>query len=171
MTMVDLDPVDELLARERIRDTLAQYSRGVDRCDADLLKSVYHPGALDLHGSVDGPASDYVDYLLEKMLNGPVATQHLLGHSSIEFRSADSAHVETYYLSYHLEEDAEGERIDSTGGRYCDEFTLRDGAWKIDRRTVVVDWTLVSRGVMTFPGSDRFHRGSRSHDDPGYRQD
>ncbi|MER7684935.1 nuclear transport factor 2 family protein [Streptomyces sp. NPDC097610] len=170
MVTADLNPVEELLARERIRDTLARYSRGVDRCDAELLKSVYHPEALDLHGSVDGPASDYADYLLEKMMNGPVATHHLLGHSCIEFGSADSAHVETYFVARHLEEDSEGERVDSAGGRYCDDFALRDGAWKIQRRTVVVDWNLVSRGVMPFPGSDKFRRGVRSHDDPGYAQ-
>lgn len=171
MAKTALDPIDALLARELIRDTLARYSRGVDRCDAELLKSVYHPDALDLHGSVDGPASDYVDYLLEKMLNGPVATHHILGHSLFDFSSADSAHVETYFVAHQLERDSHGERVDSAGGRYCDDFSLRDGEWRIARRQVVVDWTLVSRGTMPFPGSEKFRHGLRSHDDPAYSAD
>jgi SnoaL-like domain len=168
MANADVDPLEGPMARELIRDTLACYCRGVDRLDAELLKSVYHPDALDFHGSVDGPAWDYADYLLDKLRNGPVATHHLLGHSYFEFDSAHSAHVETYFVAHHLEKDSDGERVDAAGGRYCDHFTLRDGAWKIARRTVAVDWTLVTRGIMPFPGSDRFHRGVRSHDDPAY---
>jgi SnoaL-like domain len=40
---------DELADREAIRDCLYRYSRGVDRCDEDMLRSVYWEDAFDDH--------------------------------------------------------------------------------------------------------------------------
>ena len=37
--------VDDLVARERIRDVIHRYARGVDRRDYELVRSCYHPGA------------------------------------------------------------------------------------------------------------------------------
>ncbi|MCB2109209.1 MAG: nuclear transport factor 2 family protein, partial [Rhodobacteraceae bacterium] len=36
-----------LLDKEEIRDVLMRYGRGVDRADADLLRSCYHPDAIE----------------------------------------------------------------------------------------------------------------------------
>ena len=43
-----MDVLDELAAREAIRQQLCNYGRGVDRRDRDLLRSVWHDdGTLD----------------------------------------------------------------------------------------------------------------------------
>src|SRR5579862_3908887 len=45
---------DELADREAIRDCLYRYCRGVDRCDMELLRSAYWPGAMDTHTGFKG---------------------------------------------------------------------------------------------------------------------
>ena len=40
----------ELGDQQAIRDVLARYWRGIDRGDADLVRSTYHPDARDAHG-------------------------------------------------------------------------------------------------------------------------
>ena len=37
-------------ARDEIRELLTRYCRGVDRMDAELIASAYHPDAIDEHG-------------------------------------------------------------------------------------------------------------------------
>lgn len=54
----------ELADPEAIRDCLMRYCRGVDRCDASLLRGVYWPGAVDDHGTFIGAAEDFIEYLL-----------------------------------------------------------------------------------------------------------
>ena len=39
-----------LLDKQEIHEVLMRYCRGIDRCDAELLHSVYHPDATDDHG-------------------------------------------------------------------------------------------------------------------------
>ena len=46
--------VEELLAKQEIRDVLMRYSRAIDRMDSELLASVYHPGADEHGGSSTG---------------------------------------------------------------------------------------------------------------------
>ena len=46
--------IDELLAKQEIRDALMRYSRGIDLLDPDLVKSAYHPDAYDDHGTFKG---------------------------------------------------------------------------------------------------------------------
>ena len=41
-----------LLDKQEIHEVLMRYCRGIDRCDAELLHSVYHPDATDDHGTV-----------------------------------------------------------------------------------------------------------------------
>ncbi|MEY3566868.1 MAG: hypothetical protein RLZ19_882, partial [Actinomycetota bacterium] len=46
--------IDEVVAREHIRDVVYRYARGVDRRDFDLVRSCYHPDATDDHGPFTG---------------------------------------------------------------------------------------------------------------------
>jgi SnoaL-like domain len=42
-----------LLDESAIRQLLARYSRAIDRRDYELLRSCYHPDAVDEHGGAD----------------------------------------------------------------------------------------------------------------------
>src|SRR5262245_17777267 len=51
---VDAPAVRVLLDKQAIQEVLARYCRGVDRADLELLRSVYHPDAIDNHGTFNG---------------------------------------------------------------------------------------------------------------------
>ena len=61
--MTDSLRVQELLDRLDIRDRVAQLARGMDRHDADLMASAYHPDAYEDHGSFRGLAPDFIEHV------------------------------------------------------------------------------------------------------------
>ena len=92
--------IEELCAKEDIRDCLRRYARGVDRADRDLLKGTYWPEATESHaGRFEGLAHDFVEGVLPQLLEGKGLAQKLLGQSYIELLG-EHANVETYFFSY-----------------------------------------------------------------------
>lgn len=163
------------IAREEIRNVLANYARGVDRADAALLKSCYHPDATEEHGGVfAGSAMDYVESALPR-LRGLAPMQHLLGSSHIEL-AGNVAWVETYVWTFLRVATARGDMDTITGGRLFDRFEFRDRAWKIAHRRTVFDWnrdTPANEGWvngMFKPGSPGMLLGAKAPDDPTYRR-
>jgi hypothetical protein len=64
--MDDLErTVGELKDRQDILDCLMRYSRGVDRLDRELLRSAYHPDAVDDHGMFAGGRDAFVDWVVD----------------------------------------------------------------------------------------------------------
>lgn len=130
-----------LLARNEILEVLARYARGVDRADAELLKSCYHADATEEHGgNFTGNAHEYVDGAVPR-IRRMGTMQHLLGSSHVEFDAGGAvAWVETYvwtFVRFHHD----GQLTDTfTGGRLVDRFERRDGAWRIAHRRTVFDW-------------------------------
>ena len=96
---------------------LARYARGVDRADAALLKSCYHPDAIEEHGgNYTGNAIEYVDGAIPR-IRALGQMQHLLGTSHVEF-DGDVAWVETYILTFLRMARPDGSSLDTfTGGR------------------------------------------------------
>jgi hypothetical protein len=167
--------LERLLAKEEIRDVLARYARGVDRADGALLKSCYHPDAIEEHGgNFTGNAFEYVDGAIPR-IRAMGAMQHLLGTSHMEF-DGDVAWVETYVVTF-ARLTAAGGSIDTfTGGRLIDRFERRDGAWKISHRRTIFDWnrdTPSHEGWCnalfdtTKPG---MRLGCKGEDDPSYER-
>src|SRR5262249_14862364 len=93
--------LQELEDREAIRHVLYTYARGVDRCDADILKErVYFADATDLHGwTFGGNAHEFVDHVLELLRHNPI-NRHMISNPNIEL-DGDRAFVESYYISTH----------------------------------------------------------------------
>jgi hypothetical protein len=165
--------LERMLARDEIYEVLARYARGVDRADADLLKSCYHADAIEEHGgNYTGNAFDYVDGAVPRIrLMG--AMQHLLGSSHIEF-DANVAWVETYLWTF-ARFAADGKSTDTfTGGRLIDRFEFRAGHWKIAHRRTVFDWnrdTPTSEGWCTGlfdPTKPGMHLGRKDPGDLSY---
>ena len=52
--------VDDLLAKEEIREVILRYARGIDRMDFDLVSACYHPDAYDDHGTFQGNVPDFI---------------------------------------------------------------------------------------------------------------
>jgi len=162
------DVITRLAAKDEIRELLYRYCRAIDRCDAELLESVYHPDALDEHtiGDVGLPAADFRRRVIPHVQADWESTQHLLGNMSISL-DGEVAHAETYFVAHHVRHpDPEGRQLlDVLGGRYVDHLERRDGEWRLSRRTVVQDW----QETRTFnPGPFELHPSRRDRLDPGY---
>lgn len=151
MGTTQMDEIAHLLAEREIRRRLLDYCRGIDRCDADLVASVYHPDATDDHGGFKGLGLDFARYATEKLRAHARATTHVIGDSIIEFRDDRTADVETPVLAWHRCRDADGDYLERFGGRYFDTFEQRDGAWKITHRLVTHDWDAFERVQPAFP--------------------
>lgn len=138
--------------RAQIETALYNYARGVDRKDWDLVRSVYHDGAIDRHGDFQGDADMFVAYLRQRH-EGIEQSIHFISNILIEPIGPDRALVESYYYclqrlaNSRSAEKAFGKVLVSDGetlqlivsGRYIDEFALRDSRWAIARRTVTFD--------------------------------
>ena len=160
--------LQRLLDEREIERRLADYCRGVDRGDAELVASVYHPDGTDDHGSFRGLGIDFAAYVTRRLAERYDATMHTVTNAVIDFTGPDTAQVECYVCARHRRADDQGAVLETFGGRYIDRFERRDGRWKIGHRTVVHEWDKVEHVEPAYP-PDRFVRGSRSRDDPSYR--
>lgn len=126
-------------ALARLQDTLAIcdllycYARGVDRRDLDLVRSCFAPDC-SYEGSL---ASGTIGDMLAAL---PVAwtrydtTLHFMSEPQVVIEG-ESARSETPTVAYHvLPEPGAGLRI--VGVRYLDDWTRRDGRWRIAHRRV-----------------------------------
>ncbi len=70
---------DELADREAIKDCLYRYSRGIDRCDMELLRSAYWPGAMDTHTGFKGTIEEFIAWA-EPRLHAMEQNMHMIGN-------------------------------------------------------------------------------------------
>jgi hypothetical protein len=152
-----------------IRRLLATYCRAIDRCDAELLRTVYWPDAVDNHGIFNGNAMEFVDFILP-MLRTMRCTTHSISTVLIEL-DGDVARAETYVQAYHDAPGPEG-RVDIVvGGRYLDRIERRNGVWRIAHRQFVMDWNqnLASTAQWDGPLYGALDvRGANDRADPSY---
>ena len=127
--------IDELVDREEIREAMAQYARGIDRQDADLVRDAYWPDGWDAHGSHEGTPEEFVAFVQEHW--PAFRMQHIFGQHRIEV-AGSRANVETHFVAHHRLLETGVEYL--LGGRYNDRFEKRDGVWKVRHRVVVFDW-------------------------------
>ena len=161
----------KLLDDREIRRRLLDYCRGIDRCDAELVASVYHLDATDDHGSFKGLGSDFAVYATATLLANMEATLHFLGDSIIDYDdSGDVAFVETYVKAEHRRSDEQGPFLERFGGRYVDRFERRNNEWKIANRICIREWDAKERIELAFP-PNRFTEGRRGdRTDPAYQR-
>lgn len=158
MSDADSD-LQDLLDRRDIHDVLTRYSRALDRCDVELMKTVYWPDGTDSHGVFDGNAAEFAEFIVREIQNWFEVTMHGLMNVHIEI-AGNRAAVETYLFAYHKVRADKAEEIFGSrymqmfagkgldpdhhhfyfGGRYLDRFEKRDGEWRILNRQVVMDW-------------------------------
>lgn len=169
-------PESEILAiidKEKIREVLYRYARGIDRGDEEILKSVFHEDAIDEHASAFiGNAYDWCRFAAQQHPQIH-SLQHFICNSLIELKG-DHAFVESYGFAFHrLEKD--GAPFDCfMGVRLLDRFEKRNGEWKIAHRRVILDWSrdvemseTWGRGVLGSPEVGAY-RGKRDKSDPSY---
>jgi SnoaL-like protein len=161
-----IDPVEMrgLLDRLAITEQIYRYCRAVDRLDIPLGHSVFHEDATADYGDslYQGDGRGVIDFIC-------AAHQLALNHShqvcnSIIALAGDRAGSETYFHSAtRLMQDGKVIQI-RVWGRYLDEWSRRDGQWRIDKRLTVFDFDEI-REVTEMVRRDG---GSRDRTDPSY---
>ncbi len=162
----------DLLDRAAIREVLARYCRAADRCDEELLRSCYHPDALDRHGRFAGPAGDFASWVIQVQRTTSITTQHAVSNVVIELSGA-TAWVESAFMATHVRpavEGFEGPFLDTFWGRYVDRFEQRDGVWAIAAREVVHDWSERRTCGPRMPHADAYRAGRRDRGDRSYER-
>jgi hypothetical protein len=155
-----------LADKQAIYEVILRYCRGIDRLDMELVRSCYHPGAIDHHTNFEGDVDEFVVWV-EEALRRLAGTMHLVGNHLVELDGA-AARSETYCTAFHWADP--GSSIDNvtTGMRYVDTFERRDGEWRIAERFALREWIRMEpnqRGADPLEGPT----GTRDRSDPVYR--
>jgi hypothetical protein len=138
-----MTPIEALLAKEEIRELVLLYSRGVDRKDGALLRTLYTADSTDTHGdSFDGPAEAYCDFLERAFPHMRYSGHHVCNHLiSVD---GDTGNGEVYALAVHIIPDGQGGWMeDLMAVRYIDNYRKEaDGRWRFAKRLVTYDMKL-----------------------------
>jgi SnoaL-like domain len=192
MAAVSSRTLGELADRHEIAEIRARYCRGIDRCDVELLRSVFWDDAAVHYGIFDGPAREFADLTVQTVRDSCQATMHLIANASLQLQDPE-ARGETYVLAYHSMSSVEniGELLEDpglaafkheltgnkapcsfvVGGRYLDIFARRGREWRIQERSYVWDWcdlgppNLLFRAMNT---ATRLQVGRRDVNDRSY---
>jgi hypothetical protein len=152
--------LQEVVDRQKIYDVLTRYCRALDRCDVELMKSVYWEDGFDDHGVFAGNAQAFAEFIIREIQEWFEVTMHAIMNVHMEL-DGNTAWTESYLFAYHR---VKGDRrkIEDVfgatylkqfvgagepapqdffyGGRYVDRLEKRAGLWRIAKRTVVMDW-------------------------------
>lgn len=156
----------ELADRMALRHLADAYGHAIDRRDYALLRTLYHPDAVDDHAPYyTGSASGFIDWLPGMMANWQ-ATMHTV-MSALYAIDGDRAEGELATRAWHLTLD--GTRQFIAWGRYTDHYEKRDGIWRFARRSLILDHAedLPANAGDDF-GSEGVGTGKAGADDPVY---
>lgn len=158
----------QLVDKQAITQLLHRYCRGVDRCDVDLIRSVYHEGSVDNHGYWTGSGHDFAEFIVGRLTEANTATLHSVTNVLVEL-DGDAAACEAHVYASMVRRGGELAMADFFAGRYLDRLERRNGQWGVVERRVVMDWV---RSGPVGPGSgwpvplEGFAAGARTPDDP-----
>jgi hypothetical protein len=158
----DANVLQTLIDKEAIRELVLLYSRGVDRKDGALLRTLYSSDATDTHGDTfDGPAGAYVDFLERSFPYMRYSGHHVCNH--LIAGDGDHGEGEVYALAYHAIPDGKGGwQEDLMAVRYIDRYRKEDGRWKFAQRVVTYDYKAPRRPLSAAPDAPA------SADDPSH---
>lgn len=183
--------VEELLAREEIRQAILRHFRAVDRVDAALERDAFWEDGQFVGGPVAGPMTEAIPVLYEQLLPGFFeSTCHYISNLLVTV-DGSSGFVEAYGVGYQvianrpdaleavLGAEAPKENAPDVsrryelliGVRYAIRVECREGVWKIATMEPVVDWARV-RPYVGIPNGGLpaaiAGRGRRDRADPTY---
>jgi ketosteroid isomerase-like protein len=164
------DILSELADRQAIHDATLRYSRGVDRLDAEMLRSAYHDDAIDDHGVMKTPRDEFVAAIIPLLRDGYSSTSHILHNQFIELEG-DVAYCETYFTAVQVHSVGGQDIQETVNGRYVDRFERREVGWRIALRRVIMD-SSTSCPVQSWQGTSNIalmERGKRDGTDAIYQ--
>lgn len=155
--------------RLAIADVLCRYARGIDRCDEEVLRAVWWPGAACDYGNGVSDAGEWSATVVQALAT-MLRTQHFLGNMIIDVEG-EQANAETYCRAYHEVSGPDGPVEMEVGGRYLDRLEKRGGEWRIAHRRYVLDWNRNMPSTAQWDGplyGGLNRRGARAPHDPSY---
>lgn len=161
----------ELADREAIKECLYRYARGVDRLDAEMIRSAYWPDCVDRHLAFKGNAEEFIAWSFP-IMGTMDQSMHMIANVLVRI-AGNAADVESYFYGYHRLNTPAGGKADAIGaGRYIDKFEKRGDEWRIKERLVQTDWFREypdsadwEAGMMGMP----IALGGRKPHDPSYK--
>jgi hypothetical protein len=136
-----------LADRQAIMDCAVAFSRGVNRRDRELLRSVFHPDAVDDHGFFVGNRDDFLDWI-DTVYEKITVTQHFVTNQTVEI-DGDTAHAETYWIVANVYQGSIS--VVLRGGRYIDRLERREGVWAIVNRVCLIEWNCTTGDMPMAP--------------------
>ena len=133
--------VRELWDRDRIARLARTYSRGVDRRDWAMVRSVFADGAMVEGSRATAPVDDYIVQLRPGVEHFGT-TMHFMGNQLVEV-DGDRGFVETYCVAFHWKGQPAGADDPANlvvGVRYHDTVERVGDGWLITHRHVDPDW-------------------------------
>jgi hypothetical protein len=156
----------ELRDHHEIVSCLHRYSRGIDRCDVDLVDSCFHPDAVEDSGMFVGSGRGWADFVTEFHVNECVCQQHHVTGYVVDL-DGDVAHVESYYLATVREKRGTTKLV---SGRWIDRFERRAVGWRIAVRVSTTETICdVATADMTF-ADRKFVPWTRDRSDLSYER-
>ena len=164
--MIEKTYLNELIAKESIRDVIYKYCRAMDRIDREMGYSVFSPKCQVDYGIwFKGTAYGFVDWVSDFHSSKILATSHQVSNIMIQV-NGDKAGSETYVHVVLRSVSEDGRLQEQMGlGRYIDEWAIINGEWKITERKYVMDISDI-RDITTDAGQTG--GGSRDKTDPSY---
>ena len=161
------EQLQELRDKEAIQAVLRRFARGIDRMDWDLVRSCYHPGAVDEHGVFSGPVEEFLPWASAGMATMR-GSAHYIKNALIDVQG-DVAYSEAYCLAYYRVPSRNGGDTDHILGlRYNDRFERRQGEWRIAHRKLAWEWSRIDPVGRTWNFRPTFIQGLRDANDPVY---
>lgn len=128
---------DGVLSRQALHDLNAIYCRAVDRCEPELLASLFHEDAIVDFGE-PMPASEWVPMIIDVELS-LARGFHSVACEWFDIRG-DKAIGERYLFS-EITQEFEGVSTESLlGSRYVGRYERRNGVWKFSLHAFLMDW-------------------------------
>lgn len=164
--MIEKEYLNELIAKESIRDVIYKYCRAMDRIDREMGCAVFSPECQVDYGIwFKGTGYEFVDWVSDFHSSKMLASSHQVSNILIQV-NGDKAGSETYVHVVLRSMNEDGPLQEQVGfGRYIDEWAVLDREWKITKRKYIMDISDV-RDIMNDAGQTG--GGSRDKTDPSY---
>lgn len=140
---IDETALQGLLDREAIRSVYTRYARGLDRGDAQLIATAYHPDATEDHHGEVYSGETIGQTLASHVLEGMSRTFTQITQITIAL-NGDMAGCEAYYMGLHVLKN--GNRRLMSAGRSLDRLERRDGEWRFVYRNILPDMVRILEG-------------------------
>jgi hypothetical protein len=188
----DVEKLQVMWDRQEIEQLLRRYCRAIDRLDVELLRSIYHPEAIDAHGQFEGNAHEFAAFMIDYLRGNTTYCFHSVTQSIIDVRGHEAA-AESIYIGYEripggwnslsaffgaryasAAQEAgtlEREHQHKCGGRYIDRLERRQGEWKILKRRITNEWNecAVTTHILDDGNLASYNLpGTRDRSDPVY---